>query len=195
MDERSILKLIPVELLHEIVSYLPHSSRLALYLSCKELNAKLQGQNCLARSSGRFSSNYTMTDLLEIEQWAPYYGANERKAYYEERIDGLDSFACHICMRIRHASEFASSMVKNKLGKRGIQNLYEKRLRYCISCGLGSGRYPRFAGTTFKVVGGQYGFSCRTCGRFTMASAEAFHSAERDCAVCTGENMQDLEIE
>ena len=179
MDDLSTLQLLPAELLQKIVLYLPHASRLALYLCCKNVNAKLAG-----RSTNKLR-NYVMTALLFIEQWPAYCGTKGREGPEAEPLAGRDFFTCHLCLRIRSAIKFPNFMIKGNRGKPGFDTL--KRQRYCIPCGMRHRRWRR--GTIMKFGGatGGWGLLCQNCGRFVMA--EQIHPAERDCANCTGRGL------
>ena len=88
----------------------------------------------------------THSELLRVEQteWAM-----ERRLY-----------ACMYCIRLRHASKFADTMLKGKTGRNGTQTYR----RFCVDCGFappkGQTRYS--AGTEVRVNGTRWVW-CQRC--------------------------------
>lgn len=165
---------LPTESLLNIQGSLTYASRLALRLTCRDLCFGVENPYCATDELFREHTNpiqpttrvYNISDLLEIELWPEHNAAQFGSAQSKQPMCKLDYFACHICLKIRCASQFSNAMMKGKRGKLGEGTIADKAGRFCIPCGLTHGRYQR--GVSFQLGGvfGGYGFVCRKCGGF-----------------------------
>lgn len=156
------------ELTDMILANCDHATSVALSLTSRIMYSKIAPTT---------RQHYTMTDLLQIELWPCYDGASWAEGRLKQPMVNRDYFACHLCLRIRKATKFSNAMMKGKRGKH-CQSGYEKQTsrltRFCIECGIRSGRY--LPGTTFDVggvsfsshdsIGGGHGLVCQRCKRF-----------------------------
>jgi hypothetical protein len=133
---------LPAELIDQISNKMSYGSRLALKLSCRELLEK----------TGLPTKRYSMADLLEIEQWPEYNGAKSMPLESKQPSGQRDVFACHLCLKIRSADNFANAMMKSKRGKLGQGTVGERSERFCIQCGVKCRIY--WAGTYVHFGGG-----------------------------------------
>jgi hypothetical protein len=169
---------LPSELIHEISNHMSYGSRLALQLSCSELFAK-------ADRPTRPTKDYSMADLLEIEQWPEYNRAKLMPPECQQPVGQLDFFACHLCLKIRSADRFANAMMKGKRGKLGQGTVEERSKRFCIPCGTKYRRYQRGTYLQFGGPSAWHGFVCRGCGKFEVTEyCSKAQVAGRKCTVC-----------
>lgn len=165
--EPASLPTMPPELVQNVQSLLPYSSRLALRFTCRALYFKA--------SRPKPGSKYEMSDLLEIETWPRYNHAAQRPQYLKQSIAGKDFFSCSGCLLIRSAIHFANPMMKGKRGK--MSSVENKCGRVCIDCGIRQGKYRR--GMSFDYGGAQIlpedaerkGWVCSYCGDFHSVNA------------------------
>jgi hypothetical protein len=170
----ALLGLAP-EIVHHISNDLDYASKVALRLSCWELYCKLEPP----------TNRYSMADLLEIEQWPAYNGAKSMPLECQQPGGHRDFFACHLCLKIRSADNFANAMMKSKRGKLGRGTISERSKRFCIQCGVGHGQYHRGTYIQFGGAAQSHGFVCWGCGLFTsIAHCTETQIAKRRCRVC-----------
>jgi hypothetical protein len=87
---------LPTEVLLDVQASLSYASQLALHLTCRELYAKLIDPNRATsaipppRGAIPIQQVYNMHDLLKIELWPAYNGAQYRAAKLQQPIDGED---------------------------------------------------------------------------------------------------------
>ncbi|KFZ16052.1 hypothetical protein V501_02424, partial [Pseudogymnoascus sp. VKM F-4519 (FW-2642)] len=81
---------------------------------CRGLFAKIDDINPHACTDQMTSPNksYSMTDLLEIEQWPECNAAKFMPAEARQLTGQSDFFACHICLKILSADRFSNAMMK-----------------------------------------------------------------------------------
>ena len=152
------------ELLLIIIQKLNYASALAFSLSSKQTRFV-----CSVFSSNK---QYTFEDLLSIERWPAYNGAANRADDSKQPIAGLDFVSCSICMRIRSAEYFSSAMMRGKRGK-SLQPITKYRQgRFCLECGINSGRYQRGTAMAFGGAHDGYGRVCDRCGKFFVKRFE-----------------------
>ncbi len=182
----SILCLSP-ELIDIVVSNCDYATTLALSLTCRALHRRLINIK---------NQRYTMTDLLQIELWPCYDGAGRAEGCLKQPIFNRDYFACHMCLRIRATTKFSNAMMKGKRGKHCTLREDKQNLRlsrFCIDCGIRTGRYP--PGTTFDFggyrqwapdeVGGGHALICQRCNRFERIEWATL-GGTRICSSCYG---------
>lgn len=131
------------------LSYCDYASSLALPLTCRAAYYKATKWK---------AQQYSMTDLLQIELWPCYDGAGQANDYLKQPLVNRDYFASHLCLRVRATTKFSNAMMKGKRGKHCLSrnDKQSSRLtRFCIDCGISSGRYP--PGTTFDFGGVSFG--------------------------------------
>jgi len=180
----SILGLSP-ELLEITLSHCDYASSLALSLTCRAAYQKM---------TTRREQRYSMTDLLQIELWPCYDGAGRAEDCLKQPLVNRDYFACYLCLRIRATTKFSNAMMKAKRGKHCLSRNDKqcgRSTRFCIDCGISSGRY--LPGTTFDFGGGRFGgldmlgggrgVVCRSCKRFERTSPLSV-GATSTCSSC-----------
>lgn len=148
----------PLEMLCAISEHLNYPSTVALRLSCRFLYKSITQPE-----------RFGMTDLLEMELWPCYHPARERPDHLKQAFALIDYFACHICLKIKPALHFSNAMMKGRRGKFSDSALGARGGRFCISCGLATGRYHRgtqldYGGMT--GAGRLHGLVCKGCGKF-----------------------------
>ena len=163
----SLLSL-PIELLRIISHDLDYVSTVALKWTCWYLYRAIQVPGSVLNGlEGTCSRAYSMTDLLRIERWPCYHlFAAQPDDVFKQPTESHDFFACSICLKIRPARRFTNAMMKGRRGKLSPSLDLEGTTRFCIPCGIKTGRYVR--GTSFKFggSGGFFGCICLTCGVF-----------------------------
>ena len=183
----SLLSL-PTELIDDVSSYLGYASVLALQLSCRELHAIVKDlQHMKGSQLSKSLKPYCITDLLEIELWPCYNSAETREGCLKQAMPTLDYFACHICLKIRSAEYFSNAMMKSRRGKLSpVSTSSEKHKRFCIPCGVTTGRYHKGVQLEFGGYGGGRGIVCFHCGRFDKANRAEYtaKASQRICSTC-----------
>ena len=145
---------LPNEVLHNIAPRLPPDAYLALRLTCREINSRL-----LPRSD-----EWGMTELLRVERWRCYNSVGQSTFQVTAHFD---YFACHRCLKIRRAVNFADTMLKSAFGKRNNFSTRPKAaLRKCLDCGITDKQYPLSRMIPFGCLGGGHGFFCGGCQNF-----------------------------
>jgi hypothetical protein len=147
---------LPSELIDQISNNMSYGSRLALKLPCRELLGK----------TGLPTKRYSMADLLEIEQWPEYNRAKSMPLESKQPSGQRDFFACHLCLKIRSADNFANTIMKSKRGKLGQGTVGERSERFCIQCGVKYGIYRAGTYIHFGGAAQSHGFVCWGCGIF-----------------------------
>lgn len=198
MAKATLLDL-PVELLRKISHNLSYASHLSLSLTCREIYFRLDDPNKrpILNRYRRDPKPYDIEDLLEIERWPAYDNLQTRqRRYYDlyqlqpkqtqllwktptieslrfndcwDRPDAYESFACHLCLKIRSMYYFSHNVTGFRLARFGAGSVAEKSARFCIPCGIKHGTYQRgqcIMYGWYMEGGGGYGFVCRVCGGF-----------------------------
>ena len=175
---------LPLELLHMIFERLNYATRTALGLTCRGLYAKISAWLIAISSSKQHAKlrDFTIIDLLEIEQWPFYSTARTQPPELKQPLDRRDFFACSICLRIRSAGKFSNAMMKGKRGKLGSGSFDDKRTRFCILCGVTTARYQRGVYMQFGGALGGFGKVCRNCGHFAVL--RVYHNSEMNACTC-----------
>lgn len=192
---------LPAEILLETQRCLSYGSRLALRLTCRDLYAKIEDPNrntesisCAPTSHESKIKAYRMADLLEIERWPEYNGADNRPAESRQPVDQQDFFACFLCLKIRSAGQFSNAMMKGKRGKRGNGGIAERMQRFCIPCGLAHRRYQPGTYLQFGGALGGHAFVCAGCDKFERVRHGCeVQAARRLCASCYHRDDQGYE--
>jgi hypothetical protein len=187
----SLLSL-PIELLRIISHDLDYVSTVALKWTCRYLYRAIQVPGSVPNGlEGTCSRAYSMTDLLRIERWPCYHlFAAHPDDVFKQPTESHDFFACSICLKIRPARRFTNAMMKGRRGKLSPSLDLEGTTRFCIPCGIKTGRYVR--GTSFKFGGrgGDCGFICLACGVF----AEETFPMDKTCMGCwSHKHFRDLQ--
>ncbi|EPS37548.1 hypothetical protein H072_8823 [Dactylellina haptotyla CBS 200.50] len=146
---------LPVELVFEIAVYLNYPSSVALRLSCRSFYNTVKGP-----------STYNMTDLLEMELWPFYHPAKERPDNLKCPFELDDFFACNVCLKLIPALNFSNAMMRGKRGKLSNEASNTRATRFCIQCGVRTGRYIRGTQFDYGGIGIRHGLVCKCCGRF-----------------------------
>ncbi|KAL2358245.1 hypothetical protein BJ546DRAFT_205290 [Cryomyces antarcticus] len=176
------------ELLDNITDDLGHASILALRSTCKQPHATVSHHNNVRiKEPLNGQRTYTISDLLEIERWPCYDSAEQREDGLKQAVAELDSFACFICLKIRSAGYFSNAMMKARRGKLSPCSTTERRWRFCIPCGVKTGRYQR--GTRLRYggaigFGGGYRVVCSICGGFKQVTSES-EARNKACKTCS----------
>lgn len=185
----SLLSL-PTELIDDVSSYLGYASVLALQLSCRELRAIVKDlQHMKGSQLSKSLKPYCITDLLEIELWPCYNSAETREGCLKQAMPTLDYFACHICLKIRSAEYFSNAMMKSRRGKLSpVSTRSEKHKRFCIPCGVTTGKYQKGVQLEFGGCGRGRGIVCFHCGQFDKAGGAEYttKASQRICSTCLG---------
>lgn len=127
---RNIFDEVPNEVLNKIIQPLPNASVFALASTSKTLHARLPSPHPL---------DYTMLDLLEIEQW-PLYDTSSRLHFTFEHVCSTESscnyLACSRCLLIRSESHFRPGMQRGPYEKYPQVNNGDdqRRFRTCRLC-------------------------------------------------------------
>ncbi|XTI85644.1 hypothetical protein V2W45_266587 [Cenococcum geophilum] len=180
---------LPTELIDDISSYLSYASVLALQLSCRELHAIVKDLQHLKGSQlSKSLKPYHITDLLEIELWPCYNRAEAEEGCSRQAMPTLDYFACHICLKIRSAEYFSNAMMKSRRGKLSpVSMSSEKQKRFCIPCGVTTGKYQKGVQLEFGGCVRGRGIVCFHCGQFDKAYRAAEYTtkaSQRICSTC-----------
>lgn len=131
-----------------------------------------------------------MTDLLEIERWPEYNGAEGKLGHEAQPIAGRDFFACYLCLKIRSATKFSNAMMKGKRGKLGSGTIAERWTRFCIDCGCKKKKFS--PGTEFNFGGalGGTGFICFDCSIFVNKCSYESKAIKRLCDECARDRAE-----
>ncbi|KAK6525284.1 hypothetical protein TWF694_005429 [Orbilia ellipsospora] len=161
---------LPNEILRNILDILSYPSILAIKWTCRTLYSQIEPLTV-----------YGMADLLEIELWPVFNAAEYRPEGLKRAFPQYDFFACHICLKIKGAECFSNAMMKGKRGKFASGSSINRVTRFCISCGIDTGRYQ--PGLQFDYGGGGrlHGVLCRKCGKFKYFSGTSRLGFCRDC--------------
>ncbi|KAK6502483.1 hypothetical protein TWF506_003065 [Arthrobotrys conoides] len=148
---------LPNEILMNISNHLSYPSILAMRWACHALYDIL-----------RQVEVYEMADLLEIELWPLYNAAKDRPQNLKQAFPTCDFFACHLCLKIKRAEGFSNAMMKGKRGKLASGSFVNRVARFCISCGVSTGRYQPGVQFDYGGAGLSHGVVCRGCGKFNQ---------------------------
>ncbi|KAF3941945.1 hypothetical protein ABW19_dt0206247 [Dactylella cylindrospora] len=161
---------LPNEILRSILDILGYASGLAIKWTCRTLYNRT-----------RSLATYKMLDLLEIELWPVFNAAKARPNHLKQAFPRSDFFACHICLKIKGAESFSNAMMKGKRGKFASGSSVNRETRFCISCGIDTGRYQ--PGLQFDYGGADrlHGIVCRGCGKFKCFEDTSRLGLCRDC--------------
>ena len=180
-DPLSLLA-IPQEILDIITEDLPYASNLALRYSCRKLYTIVKPYSRLSKlketTRGR---DYDMVDLLEIEKWPCYNYSGYTTETIGQPMATLDYFACRLCLRIRSAGMFSDKMMKDMRGKQSPKGNEAAHCRFCIPCGIESGRYQKGIRLQYggaRIDGGVFRMICFGCGRLEI------EAEKRLCQTC-----------